>query len=131
MGQTGAVAPEGNEAWPAADLAEAAADRRHTVADPDRTPWRDVPERYGPWDRVYDLFRRRQRDGTWKRVFTELQAQADAKDLITWDVSVDSTICRAHQHAAGVVKRGIFRRSRPAALRSSRTTTVSGAREAG
>ncbi|MEN8649423.1 IS5 family transposase [Streptomyces sp. 21So2-11] len=68
------------------------------------TPWRDVPERYGPWDRVYDLFRRWQRDGTWKRIFTELQAQADAKDLITWDVSVDSTVCRAHQHAAGAEK---------------------------
>ncbi|MFF7780490.1 transposase [Streptomyces tanashiensis] len=24
-------------------------------------PWRDVPERYGPWDRVYDLLRRWQR----------------------------------------------------------------------
>ncbi|MEN8651671.1 IS5 family transposase [Streptomyces sp. 21So2-11] len=68
------------------------------------TPWRDVPERYGPWDRVYDLFRRWQRDGTWKRIFTELQAQADAEDLITWDVSVDSTVCRAHQHAAGAEK---------------------------
>jgi transposase len=95
------------------------------------TPWRDVPERYGPWDRIYDLFRRRQRDGTWKRIFTELQAQSDAKGLITWDVSVDSTVCRAHQHAAGAVKRGISRRSRPAALRSSRTTTGSGAREVG
>ncbi|MGX1676346.1 IS5 family transposase [Streptomyces sp. NPDC055400] len=84
------------------------------------TPWRDVPDRYGPWDRVYDLFRRRQRDGTWKRVFTELQAQADANGLITWDVSVDSTVCRAHQHAGGAVKRGIFRRSRPAVSRSSR-----------
>ncbi|MEU8709999.1 transposase [Streptomyces sp. NPDC048565] len=31
-------------------------------------PWRDVPEWYGPWDRVYDLFRRWQRDGTWKRI---------------------------------------------------------------
>ncbi|MFI8277973.1 transposase [Streptomyces sp. NPDC085929] len=28
-------------------------------------PWRDVPERYGPWDRAYDLFRRWQRDGNW------------------------------------------------------------------
>ncbi|MFI6734881.1 transposase [Nonomuraea sp. NPDC050451] len=27
------------------------------------TPWRDVPERYGPWGWLYDLFRRRQRDG--------------------------------------------------------------------
>ncbi|NUK75216.1 IS5 family transposase [Streptomyces lunaelactis] len=70
------------------------------------TPWRDVAERYGPWDRVYDLFRRWQRDGTWKRILTELQAQADAKELITWDVSVDSTVCRAHQHAAGAAKGG-------------------------
>ncbi|MFE6365911.1 transposase [Streptomyces sp. NPDC057806] len=45
-------------------------------------PWRDVPERYGPWDRAYDLFRRWQRDGTWKRVFEQLQAEADAKGLI-------------------------------------------------
>ncbi|MGW2045886.1 IS5 family transposase [Streptomyces sp. NPDC001858] len=79
------------------------------------TPWRDVPERYGPWDRVYDLFRRWQRDGTWKRIFAVLQSQADANQLITWDVSVDSTVCRAHQHAAGAVKRGISRRSRPGA----------------
>ncbi|MFJ3924804.1 transposase [Streptomyces sp. NPDC090022] len=26
------------------------------------TPWRDAPERYGPWGRAYDLFRRWQRD---------------------------------------------------------------------
>nr|WP_107093608.1 IS5 family transposase [Streptomyces sp. XY332] len=68
------------------------------------TPWRDVPERYGPWGRVYDLFRRWQRDGTWQRLFTELQARADAKGLITWDLNVDSTVCRAHQHAAGARK---------------------------
>lgn len=65
----------------AAALAPAAVDRRHTVADADRVPWRDVPERYGSWGRVYDLFRRWQRDGTWKRLFAELQAQADAKQL--------------------------------------------------
>ncbi|CAL9303651.1 IS5 family transposase [Streptomyces sp. SudanB182_2057] len=64
-------------------------------------PWRDVPERYGPWDRVYALFRRWQRNGTWARLVTQLQTQADAKGLITWDMNVDSTVCRAHQHAAG------------------------------
>ncbi|GAA2622863.1 hypothetical protein GCM10009863_41270 [Streptomyces axinellae] len=64
-------------------------------------PWRDLPERYGPWDRAYDLFRRGQRDGTWKRIFEQSQAKADAKCLITWDVSVESTVARAHQHAAG------------------------------
>ncbi|MFE5086063.1 transposase [Streptomyces mirabilis] len=74
-------------------------------------PWRDVPERYGSWDRVYDLFRRWQRDGTWAQIVTRLQAEADAKGLITWDVSVDSTVCRAHQHAAGAAKRGISCRS--------------------
>ncbi|MFB8778066.1 IS5 family transposase [Streptomyces broussonetiae] len=70
-------------------------------------PWRDVPERYGPWQTVYGLFRRWQRDGTWHRVFEQLQAQADAEGLITWDVSVDSTIARAHQHAAGARKKDL------------------------
>ncbi|MFI5808536.1 IS5 family transposase [Streptomyces sp. NPDC051561] len=83
-------------------------------------PWRDVPERYGPWARSYDLFRRWQRDGTWQRIFSELQAQADTKDLITWDLNIDSTVCRAHQHAAGARKRGTFRSSRPAVSPSSR-----------
>jgi transposase len=69
-------------------------------------PWRDMPERYGPWETVYGLFRRWQRDGTWQDILTKLQAQADADGLITWDVSVDSTVNRAHQHAAGAVKRG-------------------------
>lgn len=93
-------------------------------------PWRDVPERYGPWARAYDLFRRWQRDGTWQRIFTELQAQADAKELITWDLNIDSTVCRAHQHAAGARKRGTSRPSRRAASPSSRTTTDSAVRAA-
>lgn len=75
-------------------------------------PWRDMPEQYGPWARVYDLFRRWQRDGTWQRIFSELQAQADARELITWNLNIDSTVCRAHQHAAGARKRGICRSSR-------------------
>ncbi|WP_433189747.1 IS5 family transposase [Actinoallomurus sp. CA-150999] len=64
-------------------------------------PWRDVPECYGSWQAVYSLFRRWQRAGVWARVVTGLQARADAAGLITWEVSVDSTIARAHQHAAG------------------------------
>ena len=89
-----------------------------------------MPADHGPWGRVYDLFRRWQRNGTWQRIFTELQAQADAKDLITWDLNVDSTVCRAYQHAAGARKRGTCRRSRPAVSPSSPTTTASGARAA-
>ncbi|MCO5998432.1 IS5 family transposase [Actinoallomurus rhizosphaericola] len=64
-------------------------------------PWRDVPECYGSWQAVYGLFRRWQRAGVWQQIITGLQARADAAGLITWDVSVDSTIARAHQHAAG------------------------------
>jgi transposase len=89
-----------------------------------------MPEKYGPWGRAYDLFRRRQRNGTWQRIFTQLQAPADAKDRITWDLNIDSTIYRAHQHAAGARKRGTCRRSRPAASPPSPTTTASGARAA-
>jgi transposase len=90
-------------------------------------PWRDVPERYGPWETVYGLFRRWQRDGTWLRILTQLQAQADADGLITWDVSVDSTVNRAHQHAAGARKRGLSSANRPAGSTSSRPTTASAA----
>lgn len=64
-------------------------------------PWRDVPERYGPWQSVYTFFRRWQLAGVWAKLIAALQTRADARGLITWDVSVDSTIVRAHQHAAG------------------------------
>ena len=94
-------------------------------------PWRDVPPAYGPWQTVYGLFRRWQRDGTWARIVTALQARADAAGLITWDVSVDSTAARAHQHAAGARKRGICRPSRPAGWSPSQTTTAWAAPAAG
>ena len=58
-------------------------------------PWRNVPEGYGPWDWVCDLFRRWQRDGTWAAILTQLQTEADTNGLFTWDVSVDSAVCRA------------------------------------
>jgi len=69
-------------------------------------PWRDVPPAYGPWQTVYGLFRRWQRNGTWRAILAALQGRADAAGLITWDVSVDSTVARAHQHAAGARRRG-------------------------
>jgi transposase len=64
-------------------------------------PWRDVPERYGHWQSIYGLFRRWHLDGVWTRIRITLQGFADAAGLITRQVSVDSTINRAHQHAAG------------------------------
>ncbi|GIG93163.1 IS5 family transposase [Plantactinospora endophytica] len=64
-------------------------------------PWRDVPAEYAPWPTVYGLFRRWQRDGTWDKILTALQAAGDAAGRIAWTVSVDSMTSRAHQHAAG------------------------------
>ncbi|PPJ36424.1 IS5/IS1182 family transposase [Nocardia nova] len=65
------------------------------------SPWRDVPECYGPWQTVYGLFRRWQRAGVWVLIWKMLQAFADAGGRILWRVSVDSTVARAHRHAAG------------------------------
>ncbi|MFF6895967.1 IS5 family transposase [Streptomyces microflavus] len=76
-------------------------------------PWRDVPAEYGPWSRVYDLFRRLSAKGTCHRLFTRLQSLADAEGAITWDLSVDSTVCRAHQHAAGACKQGDLQKEPP------------------
>jgi transposase len=90
-------------------------------------PWRDVPARYGPWQTVYGLFRRWQRDGTWRRILSQLQAQADAAGLITWDVSIDTTVMRAHQHAAGARKGGTANAKNRAESTPSRPTMRSAA----
>jgi transposase len=70
------------------------------------TAWRDVPERYGPWATLHTRFRRWALDGTFERMLRAAQARADAAGDIDWLVSVDSTIVRAHQHAAGARKGG-------------------------
>src|SRR5689334_23433952 len=64
-------------------------------------PWRDVPERYGPWQTCYDRFVRWRRDGTWDRLLSILQRMVNAAGAIAWAVSIDATSVRAHQHAAG------------------------------
>lgn len=63
-------------------------------------------EKYGNWRGVYNRLRMWAVDGTWERVFTALVAQADADEDLGWAVSVDSTIVRTHQHAAGARKKG-------------------------
>nr|WP_234338060.1 IS5 family transposase [Streptomyces sp. NRRL WC-3725] len=71
------------------------------------TAWRDVPERYGSWATLHTRFRRWAKDGTFERMLRAAQARADAAGDIEWLVAVDSTIVRAHQHAAGAPKRGL------------------------
>ena len=79
-------------------------------------PWRDVPEQYAAWQTLYGLFRRWQRDGTWARILARLQTHADAAGRIDWDVSVDSTISRAHQHAAGARRDGDTQKEPPGGI---------------
>ena len=50
---------------------------------------------------MYERHRLWSADGTWERLLQQVQAAADAAGEIDWDISVDSTIVRAHQHAAG------------------------------
>jgi transposase len=71
----------------------------------DRTgaPWRDLPEKYGPWRTVASRFYRWQKSGVWDRILKALQSHKDADEgELDWEVHyLDATIVRAHQHAAG------------------------------
>ncbi len=56
-------------------------------------------------DLLLKSFVRWRRDGTWERLLAHAQAKGDAVGEVEWLVSVDSTVARAHQHAAGARKR--------------------------
>lgn len=64
-------------------------------------PWRDLPAQYGPWKTVYNRHRRWSGDGTWEAILAELQAGCDQEEGADWTAAIDSTVVRAHQHAAG------------------------------
>ncbi len=88
-------------------------------------PWRALPERYGSWKTVSSRFYRWQKAGVWDCVLSALQQAADAEARLDWSLHfVDSTVVRAHQHAAGA-KGGIRqpRRSDGAAAASRRRST--------
>src|SRR6516165_4977644 len=62
-------------------------------------PWRDLPAEFGRWDAVYNRFRRWVHSGGLRRLFEALTADPAFGDIRR--VLIDSTIVRAHQHAAG------------------------------
>jgi transposase len=67
--------------------------------------WRDLPRsEFGPWQTVWKRHRRYAGDGTWDRALQQLLTSADAAGEIDWDVSVDATIARAHQHATNTTR---------------------------
>jgi putative transposase len=67
-------------------------------------PWRDLPEDFGHWDAVYNRFRRGERRGIWRRLWERLQAE---ECPLTRYLCIDATIVRAHQHAAGALKKTV------------------------
>src|SRR5256886_15760084 len=70
-------------------------------------PWRDLPERYGPWSTIASRFYRWRKAGIWAQLFAAVQQQADARGDLDRDVHYgDGTIIRAHQHAAGAPQGG-------------------------
>ena len=64
-------------------------------------PWRDLPERYGPWQTVYSRFRKWMEDGILDNIFRVLSLDAELSEL-----SIDASIVQAHQHSAGAKKGG-------------------------
>jgi transposase len=64
-------------------------------------PWRDLPARFGAWDAVYQRFRRWQKAGRFADLFA--RSPADSLSAVR-ELFVDSTIIRAHPHAAGAAK---------------------------
>jgi transposase len=64
-------------------------------------PWRDLPGEYGNWKTVYNRHRRWSLDGMWEKILDRLRAGCDEAEGADWTLSADSTVVRAHQHAAG------------------------------
>ena len=75
--------------------------------------WRNLPEQFGPWQSVYDRFRRWTRRGLWGRLLDHLRARKEASGGIDWGLFViDVSAVWAHQSAAGAPKEGGRRASR-------------------
>ena len=60
-------------------------------------PWRDLPERFGPWSTAWSRFRRWTAAGVWQRILEALQRAADREGRLDWRTPyVDGTVVRAH-----------------------------------
>jgi transposase len=75
------------------------------------SPWRDLPVEFGPWQTVWERHFRWSRDGTYQRIFDEVRVAGLLRQGVDEDLeqllSVDSTVVRAHQHAAGARKSSV------------------------
>jgi transposase len=67
------------------------------------SPWRDLPEEFGPWQTVWKRHHRFSTDGTYQLMFDTVRSSygIDDCDDLARLLSIDSSVVRAHQHAAG------------------------------
>ena len=89
-------------------------------------PWRDLPERYGPYTTVYNRYNRWSRRGIWKRIFDTLAAKS--RDSLYF---IDSTIVKAHRAASGAKGGRKIKRSASAAAAGAQKSTQSSTTKAG
>ncbi|MGG2141553.1 IS5 family transposase [Symbiopectobacterium sp. RP] len=69
-------------------------------------PWRDLPERYGPWKTVYNRFNRWSKFGIIKIIFNKLLSFLDAHGLVDWSATaLDGSNIRALKCTAGAPKK--------------------------
>ena len=69
-------------------------------------PWRDLPERYGPWQSAYEYFSAWRASGLYDQVLEALQIRLDEEGRIDWDLfCVDGSLVRASRAAAGASKK--------------------------
>jgi transposase len=59
-------------------------------------PWRDLPERFGPWKTIYNRFNNWAERGVWEKIFKALQLDVDDTGSI-----IDGSVIRAHQDSSG------------------------------
>ena len=89
-------------------------------------PWRDLPERYGPYTTAYNRFNRWRKAGVWDRLMDAVTKAHDGKVPM-----IDSSVVRVHQHASGVKKRVEFVVLGEVAEASPRKSTRASTRRAG
>jgi len=71
------------------------------------SPWRDLPPEFGSWQTIWKRLDRWSGDGTLDTLLAAAHGDAEIAGELEWMVSVDSTIARAHHHAAGARKTGV------------------------
>ena len=67
-------------------------------------PWRDLPEGFGPYQTVWKRHARWSKDGTWDQILAALLLKADDAGQLDWQVSIDSTVSRVHQHGSNMTR---------------------------